>query len=207
MQISANTAVKVIEGHTKAIITKPQNVMVMRDIQCDGYVTGSDVTWFGDISAADTEAARATTQWIDWGLEKDQDRTTEFAQYVKEDRGASKVTVTDGGPPFYPPPFSFPGEKWTLWTCEQLHLLLGRGRGSWPLSAQYVTSLAAPQPVKLTLGSFGEPARWRFARQPAFVGCLLCLHASASGDSETFNLIQWFRKSKAYCIRRRTRAK
>ena len=28
--------------------------------------------------------------------------------------------------------------------------------------------------------------------QPAFIGCLLCLHAS--GDWETFNLIQWARK-------------
>ena len=59
MQISANTAVKVIEGHytchTKSVITKPQNVMVMRDIQCDGYVTGGDVTWFGDFSKEPTQ--------------------------------------------------------------------------------------------------------------------------------------------------------
>ena len=38
MQISANTSVKTIEGHytchTKSVITKPQNVMVMRDIMC-----------------------------------------------------------------------------------------------------------------------------------------------------------------------------
>ena len=38
MQISANTSVKTIEGHytchTKSVITKPQNVMVLRDIMC-----------------------------------------------------------------------------------------------------------------------------------------------------------------------------
>ena len=55
MQISANTTVKTLEGHytchTKAVITKPQNVMVLRDIQCDEYIAGSDVTWFGDLSA------------------------------------------------------------------------------------------------------------------------------------------------------------
>ena len=54
MQISANTTVKTIEGHytchTKAVITKPQNVLVMRDIQCDGYVAGSDAVWFGDLA-------------------------------------------------------------------------------------------------------------------------------------------------------------
>lgn len=35
--------------HTKAVITEPKNVMVLRDIQCAGYVTGSDITWFGDV--------------------------------------------------------------------------------------------------------------------------------------------------------------
>lgn len=54
MQIAANTTVKVVEGHytchTKSVITKPQNVMVLRDIQCDGYVAGGDTTWFGEIS-------------------------------------------------------------------------------------------------------------------------------------------------------------
>ena len=38
MQISANTSVKTIEGHytchTRSVITKPQNVMVLRDIMC-----------------------------------------------------------------------------------------------------------------------------------------------------------------------------
>lgn len=51
MQVSANTSVKTIEGHytchTKSIITKPQNVYVMRDIMCNGYVAGGNTTFFG----------------------------------------------------------------------------------------------------------------------------------------------------------------
>lgn len=51
MQISANTSVKTIEGHytchTKSVITKPQNVFVMRDIMCSSYVAGGNTKWFG----------------------------------------------------------------------------------------------------------------------------------------------------------------
>jgi len=51
MQLSANTSVKTIEGHytchTKAVITKPQNVYVMRDIMCSGYVAGGNCMFFG----------------------------------------------------------------------------------------------------------------------------------------------------------------
>lgn len=34
-------------GHFKATITKPQNVLVLRDVQCTGYVAGCDTTFFG----------------------------------------------------------------------------------------------------------------------------------------------------------------
>lgn len=51
MQISANTSVKTIEGHytchTKSVITKPQNVLVLRDIMCSGYVAGGNTQFFG----------------------------------------------------------------------------------------------------------------------------------------------------------------
>ena len=51
MQISANTSVKTIEGHytchTKSVVTKPQNVYVMRDVMCSGYVAGGNTTFFG----------------------------------------------------------------------------------------------------------------------------------------------------------------
>ena len=52
MQLSANTQVKTIEGHYtghfKAVITKPQNVMIMRDVACAGYVAGCNTLFFAD---------------------------------------------------------------------------------------------------------------------------------------------------------------
>lgn len=52
MQISANTTVKVIEGHytchVKSTITRPQNVLILRDIQALQYVAGSGVRFFGE---------------------------------------------------------------------------------------------------------------------------------------------------------------
>lgn len=51
-QLSANTQVKTIEGHYtghfKAVVTKPQNVMIMRDIACAGYVAGGNCRWFAE---------------------------------------------------------------------------------------------------------------------------------------------------------------
>ena len=50
MQLSANTQVKTIEGHYtghfKDVVTKPQNVMIMRDVACAGYVAGMNTTFF-----------------------------------------------------------------------------------------------------------------------------------------------------------------
>jgi len=36
-----------LTGHTKSVITKPQNVLVMRDIMCSGYVAGGNTRFFG----------------------------------------------------------------------------------------------------------------------------------------------------------------
>ena len=33
-------------GHFKAVVTKPQNVLVMRDVACAGYVAGCNTQWF-----------------------------------------------------------------------------------------------------------------------------------------------------------------
>ena len=33
--------------YTKSLVTKPQNVMVLRDIMCNGYVAGGNCKWFG----------------------------------------------------------------------------------------------------------------------------------------------------------------
>ena len=38
--------------HTKAVITKPQNVYVMRDISCNGYVAGCNTKWFAKKNGA-----------------------------------------------------------------------------------------------------------------------------------------------------------
>ena len=50
MQLSANTQVKTIEGHYtghfKAVVTKPQNVLIMRDVACAGYIAGGNTRWF-----------------------------------------------------------------------------------------------------------------------------------------------------------------
>jgi hypothetical protein len=57
MQLSANTQVKTIEGHYtghfKAVVTKPQNVLVMRDVACAGYVAGANTRWFAQDEAGE----------------------------------------------------------------------------------------------------------------------------------------------------------
>ena len=58
MQLSANTQVKTIEGHYtghfKAVVTKPQNVLVMRDVACAGYVAGCNTLFFAQESGTQT---------------------------------------------------------------------------------------------------------------------------------------------------------
>ena len=39
--------------HTKSVITKPQNVYVMRDVMCSGYVAGGNCRFFGTPAGAD----------------------------------------------------------------------------------------------------------------------------------------------------------
>ena len=55
MQISANTSVKTIEGHYtghfKSVITKHQNVFVMKDIMANGYRAGCNTKFFGKTPA------------------------------------------------------------------------------------------------------------------------------------------------------------
>jgi hypothetical protein len=72
MQISANTSVKTIEGHytchTKSVITKPQNVYVMRDIMCSGYVAGGNCRFFGLPANENKFSAPAETQDVQISL-------------------------------------------------------------------------------------------------------------------------------------------
>lgn len=96
MQIAANTTVKVVEGHytchTKSVITKPQNVMVLRDIQCDGYVAGSGIQWFGDIAGPEITSANIQADLrsrLDFEHEYDNQYASMFAfvcPYDKDDR-------------------------------------------------------------------------------------------------------------------------
>ena len=41
--------------HTKSVITKPQNVYVMRDVMCSGYVAGGNTRFFGSRRARSGE--------------------------------------------------------------------------------------------------------------------------------------------------------
>ena len=42
--------------HTKSVITKPQNVLVLRDIMCAGYVAGGNTLFFGEKAKAKAKA-------------------------------------------------------------------------------------------------------------------------------------------------------
>lgn len=54
--------------HTKSVITKPQNVYVMRDIMCSGYVAGGNTRFFGEgpggfkSTPADPESVKAAME-------------------------------------------------------------------------------------------------------------------------------------------------
>ena len=65
MQLSANTTVKVLEGHytmhSKAVITNHKNCMVLQDIQCDGYIAGCNTLFFGSESENRKTDASALT--------------------------------------------------------------------------------------------------------------------------------------------------
>ena len=85
MQLSANTQVKTIEGHYtghfKAVVTKPQNVMVMRDIACAGYVAGGNCRWFAQKADGDMDAQTARDE-IQSRLSFDDDITDRYASML-----------------------------------------------------------------------------------------------------------------------------
>ena len=69
MQLSANTQVKTIEGHYtghfKAVVTKPQNVLVMRDVACAGYVAGCNTLFFAQGEDGSMSATTAATNLME----------------------------------------------------------------------------------------------------------------------------------------------
>lgn len=66
MQLSANTATKVIEGHytcyTKSVITKPRNVLIQRDIMANGYVAGCNSYFFGETGLTNAQKRGAAAK-------------------------------------------------------------------------------------------------------------------------------------------------
>ena len=87
MQISANTSVKTIEGHytchTKSVITKPQNVLVLRDIMCSGYVAGGNTKFFGQEKVgADVKESKAVRDAIEKRLSFENDADGDYASML-----------------------------------------------------------------------------------------------------------------------------
>lgn len=87
MQLAANATVKVIEGHftmhEKAVISKPQNVLVMRDIQAAGYVAGGDCTYFNiDDTTSDDDNAHTLGERLNFDHE-DTNRYSSIIPIIK----------------------------------------------------------------------------------------------------------------------------
>ncbi len=69
-------------GHFKAVVTKPQNVMVMRDIACAGYVAGGNCRWFAkDLETGAINAAAAQAN-IASRLSFDDDMSDRYASML-----------------------------------------------------------------------------------------------------------------------------
>ena len=85
MQLSANTQVKTIEGHYtghfKAVVTKPQNVLVMRDVACAGYIAGCNTRWFAQGEDGSFSAGNAADA-IQARLSFDNDDTDRYASML-----------------------------------------------------------------------------------------------------------------------------
>ena len=85
MQLSANTQVKTIEGHYtghfKAVVTKPQNVLVMRDVACAGYVAGANCRWFAQDENGNF-SAKACNENLMSRLAFDDDVTDKYASML-----------------------------------------------------------------------------------------------------------------------------
>jgi len=73
--------------HTKSVITKPQNVCVMRDIMCSGYVAGGNTRWFGandptNKLGPDPVTASKVVQDINARLSFEDDATGEYGSMM-----------------------------------------------------------------------------------------------------------------------------
>jgi hypothetical protein len=86
MQLSANTQVKTIEGHYtghfKAVVTKPQNVLVMKDVACAGYVAGMNTRWFAKPERGGAMSAEAAQENMQARLSFSNDDTDRYASML-----------------------------------------------------------------------------------------------------------------------------
>ena len=86
MQLSANTQVKTIEGHYtghfKAVVTKPQNVLIMKDVACAGYVAGMNTRWFAKPERGGAMSADAAQENIQARLSFANDDTDRYASML-----------------------------------------------------------------------------------------------------------------------------
>jgi len=86
MQLSANTQVKTIEGHYtghfKAVVTKPQNVLIMKDVACAGYVAGMNTRWFAKPERGGAMSSEAAQENIQARLSFSHDDTDRYASML-----------------------------------------------------------------------------------------------------------------------------
>ena len=69
-------------GHFKAVVTKPQNVMVMRDVACAGYVAGGNTRWFAQKEEADGFDSQSARDNLMSRLSFDDDVTDKYASML-----------------------------------------------------------------------------------------------------------------------------
>ena len=69
-------------GHFKAVVTKPQNVMVMRDVACAGYVAGGNTRWFSQDPNGKDFSVRSCNDNLMSRLSFDDDVTDKYASMM-----------------------------------------------------------------------------------------------------------------------------
>ena len=69
-------------GHFKAVVTKPQNVLIMKDVACAGYVAGMNTRWFAKPERGGAMSAEAAQENIQARLSFANDDTDRYASML-----------------------------------------------------------------------------------------------------------------------------
>jgi len=69
-------------GHFKAVVTKPQNVLVMKDVACAGYVAGMNTRWFAKPEGGGPMSAEAAMENMQARLSFANDDTDRYASML-----------------------------------------------------------------------------------------------------------------------------